>query len=68
MRKKVNLLSLSKNELKNVKGAAAAACEGHGCHCNYDGTHGDDYYGGSSSDDNHDANAAAGLHSPAIQE
>jgi len=63
MRKKMNLLSMSKNELKNVKGAAATWC---GCGCLYAGEKedaDDDYYGGSSTSANGSANAAEGLHS-----
>ena len=59
MRKKMNLLSMSKNELKNVKGAAAAWC---GCGCLYAGSTGD-YRGGSSKENNGSANSDGGLHS-----
>ena len=56
MKKKVNLLSLSKNELKNAKAGEAGVCY---CGCLYAGEQdgdGDDYYGGSSIEDNGEAN------------
>ncbi len=70
MRKKIRLLSLSKNELKNVKGAVAGNCD---CGCYYSDDPderllgADDYYGGSSTADNRSANDAGGLHSPPLE-
>lgn len=56
MKRKINLLSLSKNELKKVTGATAGVCS---CGCLYaDGPDGedDDFYGGSSIEENGRAN------------
>ncbi len=63
MKKKINLLSLSKNELKNLKGSSAGGCY---CGCYYEGRKEcacDDYHGGSSTEDNDSANTAGGLSS-----
>jgi hypothetical protein len=54
MKKKMSLVKLSKNSLKQVKAGALPTCS---CQCWFDG------YGGSSIAANNSANTAGGLHS-----